>query len=328
MFNQNNMTISSNEGEDQSVEDLTEFGKRFPVGRVLNERRANACSFSAMMVDYDRDFPVSGNWYSGDVHFFDMSLSKRPPGARGYFGESFRDYRSLGKIFFLPAGHRYHGEGGQGRQQSLSLFLRSRPIYDDELDFGSILTPVLSHCLHLESVRVQDLLIRIAKELTQPGFASEMLLEGLSLTLLVETARLLHALNDKGSRKGGLSPLRLKVIEERIRGGDRSTSIAELAELSGLSRRQLIRAFRAETGQTIGSYVQRLTLERAKILLSETDKPIGGIAAELGFGTAASFATAFYRATGQYPRHFRGERRLEDEAVRSLMFPENSCRQH
>jgi hypothetical protein len=97
MFNQSNIVISLSEVRCQSGVDLMEFGKRFPVGRVLYVRRANARSFSAMMVDYDRDFPISGNWYSEDVHFFDMSLSKRPPGARGYFGESFNDYRTLGK---------------------------------------------------------------------------------------------------------------------------------------------------------------------------------------------------------------------------------------
>ncbi len=276
---------------------------RFPVGRVLDRRSVRCKYMTAMMLDYDRDFPVSGNWFSEKMHFFDMSLSQRPPGAKGYFDEAFNDYRSLGRIFFLPAGHRYHGQGGQGRQQSLSLFLRAD--IGDEDDFGAVLAPVLPNCLRLESDGIRMLLNRIAHEVAEPGLAAKLLLEGLSLTLLAETARLLHNLRSGNLRKGGLSPQRLKVIEERIRDGDRSTSIAELAQLCHLSRRQLIRAFRAETGETIGAFVQRVTMERAKSALQDSDKPIGTIATELGFSSAAAFSTAFHRSSGQYPRDYR-----------------------
>jgi AraC family transcriptional regulator len=288
--------------------------ERFPVGRVLDVRSIRTPGATAMMLDYDRDFPVSGNWFSKKIHFFDMSFAKRPPGARGYFEEAFSDYRTLGKIFFLPAGHRYHGEGGQGRQQSLSLFLRAQPHEGDDEEFGSAVTPVLPHCLRLESDSVRGLLTRIAQEVAEPGLASDLLLEGLSLTLLGETARLLHRLGTTNLRKGGLSPQRLRMIEERIRGGDRSVSIAELAAMCHLSPRQLIRAFRAETGETIGAFVQRITMERAQTLLSDSEKPIGVIAAELGFASAAAFSTAFHRASGQYPRDYRLTRQIRGDA--------------
>jgi AraC family transcriptional regulator len=289
--------------------------ERFPVGRVLDVRSIRTPSATAMMLDYDRDFPVGGVWYSKKIHFFDMSLSKRPPGARGYFDEAFSDYRSLGKIFFLPAGHRYHGEGGQGRQQSLSLFLRAHLHEGDDEEFGSALVPVLPNCMRLESDGIKGLLTRIAHEVAEPGLASELMLEGLSLTLLGEAARLLHTLQTRNLRKGGLSPQRLKMIEERIRRGDRSTTIAELAELCHLSPRQLIRAFRAETGETIGAFVQRLTMERAQALLRDSEKPIGIIAAELGFASAAAFSTAFHRSSGQYPRDYRTMRQVGSDKL-------------
>ena len=310
--------IALSEQHHLTAEDfLAAASDRFPVGRVLDVRSIRTAGATAMMLDYDRDFPVSGNWFSKKLHFFDMSLSKRPPGARGYFDEAFTDYRGLGKIFFLPAGHRYHGEGGMGRQQSLSLFLRARP--QDEEEFGAALTPVLQNCLRLESETIRTLLTRIAHEVAEPGFATDLLLEGLSLTLLAETARLLNTLRSQDLRKGGLSPQRLKIIEERIRNGDRSTSIAELAELCHLSSRQLIRAFRAETGETIGAFVQRLTMDRAKTMLSRSDKPIGVIAAELGFASAAAFSTAFHRGSGQYPRDYRTTQQIAVEVKTGII---------
>jgi AraC family transcriptional regulator len=316
MFNQVSTARSAIE-PNASAEDLLRAASvRFPAGHILDEKRTSTSSVMAIRVDYDRDYPVGGDWYSDDIHFFDMTLSARPPGSRGYFRETAGDYRALGKIFFMPAGHHFHGEGGPGRQQSLSLFLKARFAGEDALDFGENLTPVLPNCCRLESGVVQAVLTRILREVAQPSFASELLLEGLSLTLLVETARLLYRLRDRHFRKGGLSPRRLKTIEDRVRNGGRATSIAELAALCQLSRRHLIRAFRAETGETIGGFVQRLTTERAKSLLRGSEKPVAAIAAELGFATAAAFSAAFHRATGQSPRDFRSSRRFgADEAA-------------
>jgi len=311
MFNQVSTSLSAFDRENRSAEDLLfAAGARFPAGHILDEKRTSTSSLMAMRVDYDRDYPVTGDWYSEDIHFFDMTLSARPPGSRGYFREAAGGFRSLGKVFFMPAGHHFHGEGGPGRQQSLSLFLKARIAGEDALDFGENLAPVLASCIRLESGTVQALLTRMLREVAQPSFASELLLEGLSLTLLVETARLLHRLRERHFRKGGLSPRRLKTIEERVRNGGRATSIAELAALCQLSRRHLIRAFRAETGETIGGFVQRLTTDRAKALLSGSEKPVSGIAAELGFATAAAFSAAFHRATGQSPRDFRSSQRF------------------
>ncbi len=320
MPNQAGTDISLSGQPKLTAEDfLTAASDRFPVGRVVDVRSLRTENITAMMLDYERDFQVSGVWYSKKLHFFDMSFNKRPPGARGYFDEAFTDYRSLGKIFFLPAGHRYHGEGGLGRQQSLSLFLRTRPEDDEDGLFGEALVPVLSHCMRLDNDNLRTLLTRIARELTEPGFASGLLLEGLSITLLAETAELLHRLRTKNLHKGGLSPQRLRMIEERIRTGDRSVSIAELATLTHLSPRQLIRAFRAETGETIGAFVQRVTIDRAKSLLGDSEKPIAEIATALGFASTAAFSTAFHRSTGQYPRDYRTTRQItgEEQPIRT-----------
>lgn len=289
---------------------LDAAAERFPIGRVVDMRSIRGNNVTALMLDYDRDAPVSGVWYSKRIHFFDLSLGRRPAGARGCFPEAFTDLRSLGRLFFLPAGHRYHGEGGLGRQQSLSLFLRTRPEDDEDGPFGRALAPVLANCLRLENDRLHKLLGRITRELSAPSIASDLLLEGLSITLLAETAQLLHAMRDGAVHKGGLSLQRLRMIEERVRGGDRSVSIAELAGLCHLSPRQLIRAFRAETGETIGAFIQRLTIDRAKTMLGAGDEPIAQVAAKLGFASTAAFSTAFHRATGQYPRAYRTARQI------------------
>lgn len=282
---------------------------RLPARR-LEIRRIDAPTVTALIVDLERDFAVAGNWCSADVHYFDMSLIPRPASSRGCFEDVFPERQTYGKVFVVPAGYRLRGEGGPGcRQHSLNVFVRAHPLFPDEDLVGDHLAPLLKDCLRFNSEAVRQILDRIAGEVAHPGFASEILVEGLSLTLLVEAARMLRTrLEDRG-RKGGLPLWRVKLIEARAREGEQPPSIAELAELCGLSRRQLTRAYREETGRTISAFVQDATVERARALLTDTDRPIMAVADAVGFTNPAAFASAFRRATGQTPRAYRQTQR-------------------
>ena len=295
---------------DQDVQALPRAtGKSPSHGKVLDVRRVDASSVTAIRVDYDRDYSVAGEWHSRDVHFFNLSFAARSSGTVGCFGGMSGKQERLGKVFYAPAGHAFSGAGSSARQQTLWVFIRTDATLHGDERFGGDLTPVLRKCLDLDSPAVRQPLLRIGQELDEPGFASALLLEGLGLLALAEAARVLRSLGDHTPRAGGLSPWRLRMIEERVRLGEGQSTLAELADLCGLSRRHLMRAFREETGRTLGNFVQETTIDRAKSLLRDTDQPIGTIATDVGFTSLAAFSTAFRRASGQTPSMFRAERR-------------------
>jgi AraC family transcriptional regulator len=287
--------------DDAAAADLV--GRR--PARWTDVRRMETPSLTAMVVDYERDFPAQGVWRSNSAHYYDLALSARSIGSRGRFPSEFSDFQSLGKLFLAPAGLDFEGAGGEGRQQSLYVFVRANPLFDDAPELGEASPQMLRNCLHLESEAIRQPLFRIARELCEPSFASKLLVEGLGLTILAETVRLFRSEPFRRARKGGLPGWRMKLIEERLRCDDPQPTLVELAELCGLSRRQFTRAFREETGQTVSSYLQDLTIQRAKTLLSQTDEPIHLIAAKVGFACASSFTIAFSRATGSSPRTYR-----------------------
>jgi AraC family transcriptional regulator len=278
---------------------------RFPDGHRLALNRVDTATLTSVVSDYVRDRPTSGELRSENLHYFDFSLSGRPKGAWGRFPDAFSELERVGKLLFVPARHRYNGQGGSGRQRSIIVFFKAPAQFGDEPVFGEELEPVLRNCLHLQGRTVTDLMIRIGRETQEPGMASELILEGLGLTLLGETARLLHGFRSARAYKGGLAAWRLKLIEERLRDGGSQSTLTELASLCGISRRHLIRAFREQTGQTIGSFVQQITTERARRLLVDSDDSIKVVAAKLGFSSSAAFATAFRRSCGVSPRQFR-----------------------
>ena len=72
-----------------------------------------------------------------------------------------------------------------------------------------------------------------------------------------------------------------------------------------LTRRQIERLFRSETGQSPGKFYMRLRLERARLLLQRTWKPIVEVAIACGFSSASHFAKSYKNACGRSPHKVR-----------------------
>lgn len=65
--------------------------------------------------------------------------------------------------------------------------------------------------------------------------------------------------------------------------------------------------FREQTGQTPADYLQRLRIEQAERLLTETRTPIVRIALDCGFCSSQYFARVLARHTRKSPTRFRSE---------------------
>ncbi|MFK4145051.1 helix-turn-helix domain-containing protein [Streptomyces sp. NPDC004065] len=86
-------------------------------------------------------------------------------------------------------------------------------------------------------------------------------------------------------------------------------SVTAYADALGYSRRTLVRAVRAATGETPKGFIDKRVVLEAKRLLAHTDLPIGRVGAAVGFPDAANFSKFFQLHTGHTPVAFRGELR-------------------
>lgn len=86
-------------------------------------------------------------------------------------------------------------------------------------------------------------------------------------------------------------------------------SVSAYADALGYSRRTLVRAVRAATGQTPKGFIDRRVILEAKRLLAHTDLPIGRVGAAVGFPDAANFSKFFQQHTDMTPAAFRAELR-------------------
>lgn len=85
-------------------------------------------------------------------------------------------------------------------------------------------------------------------------------------------------------------------------------SLNRLASVAALSPYHFLRRFKAETGQSPHAYVTVKRMERARVLIETTRRPIADIAWTLGFSDASRFARRFRRHMGAAPGTFRKAR--------------------
>jgi YesN/AraC family two-component response regulator len=92
---------------------------------------------------------------------------------------------------------------------------------------------------------------------------------------------------------------------------EQSVSAGEIAEMLGISPRQLNAAFLARFGRTPLQYLREVRMRVARQLLVTTKLPIAEIAARSGFREASYFDRFFKREHGMTPAEFRRTRVLE-----------------
>jgi transcriptional regulator GlxA family with amidase domain len=86
---------------------------------------------------------------------------------------------------------------------------------------------------------------------------------------------------------------------------DRPLTLRELAAAAATSTRTFTRRFREEVGLSPQQWLTQQRLHRARELLEQTDLPVGRIATDAGFGTAASLRQHLHTALGVSPSAYR-----------------------
>ena len=82
-------------------------------------------------------------------------------------------------------------------------------------------------------------------------------------------------------------------------------SMADVASECGLTANYLGERFKAELGVSIGEYLSRLRIDRARELLAGSERSVTDIALSTGFDSASYFGKVFLRLTGHTPRAYR-----------------------
>jgi AraC family transcriptional regulator len=213
------------------------------------------------------------------------------------------DTETIGRMMLVPPEQALQVNSIKGQSRSIrcvldaelfEAFLGDRPRWRDN-------DSSLHAALNISSGQIEWLLRRMYRELRHPDFATAQVVEALAKQLTVEIIRTLKLRRgDSADHVGGLAPWHLSLIRQRLRCEDALPNLEELANLCDMTVRHLSRAFRSETGQTIGKHIEAAMVDRANRML-RSGTPVREVTLALGYATSASFAAAFRRATGLLP---------------------------
>ncbi|MGE0776527.1 MAG: helix-turn-helix transcriptional regulator [Sphingomonadaceae bacterium] len=161
-------------------------------------------------------------------------------------------------------------------------------------------------CIRLANRDIAHGMQRLWGALSAPGFAHQLLAEGLAATMAVDLAHQLLGSRSGDARSGTLSARQMRMIEDYLASEENwPPSVARLSSLLNLSDTHFRRLFKASNGQTVHDYVEDIRLNKAKLLLRTTDLPLKVISHRLGFSHPSAFSAAFQKLARTSPRAFR-----------------------
>lgn len=203
-----------------------------------------------------------------------------------------------GTALFHPAGEAHaHHFGAPG---SRCLVAQFDDAWLERLEAGPDMLP--SGPVARREETVTGVVRLLHREFRRGEEAVSGAVDGLALALLA-------SLTKRSEPEGESRPDFLRSVLERLEDDPGSSvELAELARLTGVSPEHLARTFRNHQGCTIGEYVRRKRVERARRMLTEGDLPLSRIALDLGFYDQSHFTRTFKAHVGSTPGEYRRSR--------------------
>lgn len=157
-----------------------------------------------------------------------------------------------------------------------------------------------------DNAELAALVRMLAQEISTPGFASDLIVDGLLCAINVLMIRRSTGVSPDVTDRIHISPVRLARVMEYIEhSAMRKVTLAELADIANLSAYHFSRVFKRQTGMTPYQAVTVKRMELSRRLLASGEKTIAEVAIECGFSTHAHFTTAFRKHMGMTPRRYR-----------------------
>lgn len=105
--------------------------------------------------------------------------------------------------------------------------------------------------------------------------------------------------------KGWLDPRVSKAIQYLTSSDLGRVSVKSAAEHVGISERQLLRVFEKQLGLSPRAYITQIRLNRAKVMLSETNLSVAAIALAVGYASGSELGRAWRKKYCCSPSSFR-----------------------
>jgi len=253
--------------------------------------------------------PGEATVHSPDYHTLFVSLTPRPiQYHQAQDGKTHEALYRRGDFTITPANVPFFARW-QGTENCLQLqmsdrFLRS--IAQETLTGGGDrVTLVPTFQSRHGSIEAMATLMMTELQQQQPGGA--LYLDSLAQSLSVQLLRQHSSTQPQLPQyEGGLPPYQLRQVLAYVDAHlTQDIKLADLAALLTMSPFHFGRMFKQSLGISPHQYVIQQRVERAKILLKQSDRAIIDIALDCGFSSHSHLSKQFRQLTGTTPKKFR-----------------------
>ena len=196
-----------------------------------------------------------------------------------------------GSLVYHPTGFEH---SGQWHEKGRCMHIEFSPRFCEGADRFRLSDPI---SLSLGE-RARNVTRRIHDELLHIDSASRIALEGLVLLLLAETIR---EANSESRVSRWLRRVRDRLQDEFII----VPSLSQIAADVGVHPTYLASSFQQHFGVSIGEFIRLRRIDRAREILSHSDRPLSEVALQLGFSDQSHFSRTFKKQTGLSPLEYR-----------------------
>lgn len=221
----------------------------------------------------------------------------------------FQSYLETGSLVILPAGAptSWHVER-EGEVRHLHLYLF--PTLIQKIAVSADINPdrvELINTLGVFDPQIEAIALSLLSELRSDGLGGKLYVESLATLLGIHLLRH-HSSVKQSSRSRSVDLTRttlrpaITYIEDHLA---EDLSLSEIAAVVHLSPYHFARLFKESAGFSPHQYVIQRRVERAKLLLSTTNRSLTTIAHIVGFAHESHLALHFKRLTGLTPKHYR-----------------------
>ena len=206
-----------------------------------------------------------------------------------------------------------------GGEKGLDLFC-ARFEYDEHADIMHDLPETILISMNHPSLQCLVSMLQYESAHTLSG--SRAIVNALSSVLLVLIVRAYLEQGGEAPLGGILNGLRDKrlrqLIQTVVSRPEDEWNIEKMTELANLSRAQLMRLFKQQTGISPHAFVNLIRLRQAAVLLRQTADSVLSVALNVGFQSETHFGKAFKKQYGISPGQYRKNETADEDTSRPL----------
>ncbi|MBD2346570.1 AraC family transcriptional regulator [Anabaena subtropica] len=213
-----------------------------------------------------------------------------------------------GDVAIIPA-HTHHISRWQSEAKFLVLSMEPAFFTRMAIEAGDLQKIEVKPRFAAPDPLIQQIGLALQTELESDDRRSGIYIESLTTTLCIHLLKHYCVAGEtilKDHNNKGLSHWKLRqaisYIHENL---DQDLTLADISRVVGISMYYFSRQFKHSTGFAPHQYVMNCRIERAKKLLSSTNKTIEQICAQVGFQSQSHFTSVFRKLIGITPRAYR-----------------------